>query len=98
MSAEFASLSDFTGLDTAFLAGRLNVSESEVNRWREPNSNPPRAVLELLDSVLQWQHKKLELLRETAQSGQRVHLLRFYEELDFVAMYGDSFLIQRMND
>lgn len=91
MSAEFASLSDFTGLDTAFLAGRLSVSESEVNRWREPISNPPRAVLELLDSVLQWQHKKLELLRETAQSGQRVHLLRFYEELDFVAMYGDSF-------
>lgn len=91
MSAEFASLSDFTGLDTVFLAGRLGVSESEVNRWREPNSHPPRAVIELLDSVLQWQHQKLELLRETAQQGQRINLLRFHDELDFIAMYGDAF-------
>lgn len=91
MSAEFASLSDFTGLDTAFLSGRLGVSEFEVNRWRAPHAHPPRAVLDLLDSVLRWQHQKLELLRDVAQNGQRVHLLRFYDELDFIAMYGDSF-------
>lgn len=91
MSAEFASLSDFTGLDTAFLSGRLGVSEFEVNRWRAPHANPPRAVLSLLESVLYWQHQKLELLRRVAQNGQRVHLLRFYQELDFIAMYGDSF-------
>lgn len=91
MSAEFASLSDFTGLDTPYLAGRLGVSENEVNRWRSPNANPPRAVLDLLESVLHWQHQKLELLRKAAQSGQRINLLRFYDELDFVAMYGDAF-------
>lgn len=90
MSAEFCALCDATGLDTEFWAGRLRMPEAEIQRWTIPAGAPPRAVIDLLDTTLQWQHSKLELLENTARTGQRVHLLRFPEELDFIATYGPA--------
>ena len=89
MSGEFCALSDATGLDTQFWAGRLGVPETEAARWRTPTANPPRAVITLLDDVLAWQTSKLDLIETTARRGQRVHLLRFPDELDFIATFGD---------
>ncbi|WP_058954754.1 hypothetical protein [Kocuria rhizophila] len=63
---------------------------AEIRHWATPAGSPPRAVIDLLDTTLQWQHSKLELLEDTARAGQRVHLLRFPDELDFVATYGPT--------
>lgn len=90
MSAEFCALCDATGLDTEFWAGRLRMPAAEIDRWSAPTGAPPRAVIDLLDTTLRWQHSKLELLESTARAGQRVHLLRFPDELDFIATYGPA--------
>lgn len=90
MSAEFCALCDATGLDTEFWAGRLHMPATEIHRWRTPASSPPQAVIDLLDTTLQWQHSKLELLENTARAGQRIYLLRFPDELDFIATYGPT--------
>lgn len=90
MSAEFCALCDATGLDVEFWAGRLHMPATEIQRWQTPTGSPPRAVIDLLDTTLHWQHSKLELLETTARAGQRVHLLRFPDELDFIATYGPA--------
>lgn len=90
MSAEFCALTEATGLDTSFWAGRLGVPEHQVNEWTTPSGNPPRAVIDLLDVALRWQQSKLDHLEQRARSGQRVHLLRFPDELDFIATYGNQ--------
>lgn len=90
MTAEFCALSEATGLDTQFWAGRLGVPENEITRWQTTTAAPPRAVIDLLDHVLTWQTQKLDLLEQTARSGHRIHLLRFPDELDFIATYSDQ--------
>ena len=61
-----------------------------MQEWTTPQADPPRAVIETLDAVLTWQHEKLALLRSVAEQGQRVWLMHFTDELDFIAVYGDS--------
>lgn len=90
MSAEFYALTEATGLTPSYWAGRLGVSETTAQQWTTPHADPPRAVIDTLDAVLTWQHEKLALLRSVAEQGQRVWLMCFADELDFIAVYGDS--------